>query len=193
MKVGIIIDFVCPYCFVDMEIMWKALGEKLEDMDIVWYPYELAPEPSEQKRVDFAREKYFLEKIKPWAEKEGVKVNFPTIDPVPRTALAFEGIKIAMKYNLEAHFVKNVFESYWLENKNIGDIEVLSEIAEKSRIPKEDFKKSLEIGEFRNEHIKENSEVSDWDFEVVPTFYIDGKQISEFPRTLEEMKKLLNN
>lgn len=190
MKTGIIIDFVCPYCFIDAELLWKALEGKWENMDITWHPYELTPEPFPQKVVDLARKGYFEKNISAWAEKEGIKVNFSTVSPVPRTALAFEGIKIAKKYNLSSQFVKGVFESYWIDNKNIGDIEVLSEIAEKIGIPKEEFKLSLENGEFREEHKKENLEVSEWDFEVVPTFYIDGEQIAEFPRTLGEMKNI---
>ncbi|MGL5099377.1 MAG: DsbA family oxidoreductase, partial [Fusobacteriaceae bacterium] len=150
MKIGIIIDFVCPYCFVDTEIMWKALDEKLEEMEIVWYPYELAPHFYEQKRVDADRE----------------------------------------KYSLESQFVKNVFESYWVRNENIGDIDILSEIAEKTGIPKKEFKNSLQSGEFKEQHRKENDEVSDWDFDVVPTFYIDGEKIPQFPKTLEDMKKM---
>ncbi|MGL5541976.1 MAG: DsbA family oxidoreductase [Fusobacteriaceae bacterium] len=190
MKIGIIIDFVCPYCFVDTEIMWKALGKKVEEMEITWYPYELTPEPSQQKRVDTAREKYFKENIEPWAEKEGVKINFPTIDPIPRTALAFEGIKIAKKYGLESQFVKNVFESYWIRNKNIGDMDVLSDVAEKIGVPKNEFRNSLQSGEFKEQHKEENSKVSDWDFDVVPTFYVDGEKIPQFPKTLEEMKNI---
>lgn len=191
MKIGIIIDFVCPYCFVGTEIMWKVLGADWKNTDIVWYPYELVPEPEEQKRADISKEKSFHRNIGAWAEKEGIRVSFPTVDPVPRTALAFQGVKIAEKYNLASAFVKGVFEGYWIENKNIGDLEVLSEIAEKAGIPKMEFKSSLEKGEFREEHRKENDEVSEWDFDVVPTFYIDGEQIPNFPKTSSEMETML--
>lgn len=27
MKIGIILDFVCPYCFVETELLWKFLGD----------------------------------------------------------------------------------------------------------------------------------------------------------------------
>lgn len=191
MKIGIIIDFVCPYCFVGTEIMWKVLGSDWKNRDIVWYPYELVPEPVEQRTVNLSGESYFKKNIKGWADAEGIKVNFPTVNPVPRTSLAFQGVKIAEKYNLTSAFVKAVFEGYWIENKNIGDFEVLSEIAEKAGIPKDEFKNSLQNGEFKEIHKKENSEVSDWDFEVVPTFYIDGEQIPNFPKTSSEMEIML--
>ncbi|MGL4403547.1 MAG: DsbA family oxidoreductase [Fusobacteriaceae bacterium] len=191
MKIGIIIDFVCPYCFVGTEIMWKVLGEDWRNSDIVWFPYELAPEPTEQKRSSPDREKYFEENILPWAVKEGIKVNFPGIDPIPRTSLAFQGIKIAEKHNLTSQFVKAVFESYWIHNKDIGSVDVLSEIGGNLGIPKDEFQSSLQRGEFKEEHKKQNDEISEWDFEVVPTFYIDGEKIPDFPRTYIEMNKIL--
>ncbi|MGL6119390.1 MAG: DsbA family oxidoreductase [Fusobacteriaceae bacterium] len=190
MKVGIIIDFVCPYCYIATEIMWKTLGDEWEKKEIEWFPFELSPAPEPQGLVTPQRKDSFQKNFIPWANSLEIAMNFPTISPIPRTALVFEGVKFAQSQNLSSQFVRKVFEAYWIENKDISDIEILSTIAENCRLNKELFKISLLQEEFKEIHKKQNSEVSEWDFEVVPTFYIDEIQISEFPRTLENMKKL---
>lgn len=190
MKVGIIIDFVCPYCYVATELMWKVFGE--EKKEIEWLPFELTPAPNPQGNVTPMRKMSFEKNISPWAKELELEMNFPSVSPIPRTALAFEGIKFAEKFSLSSQFVRKVFEAYWIESRDIGDVEVLSEIGEYCGLNKEELKNSLTQGEFREVHKKQNEEVSEWDFEVVPTFYIDGVQIPEFPRTLEGMKKIFS-
>lgn len=189
-KVSIIMDFVCPYCFVAEELMWKVLKENHKDFQIEFLPYELVPEPEELKRVTPEKKEYFLNKIIPWAEKEKIEVNFPTIDPVPRTSMAFEGLYIAKKYGLQCEYIKMVMEAYWINNRDIGKIETLLEIAKELGMNQEKFKVALETGKYKERHREKNSEISQWDFEVVPTFYVNEEQIKEFPRNLEDMKKI---
>ena len=192
MKISIILDFVCPYCFVGEKILEKALKEKNLKPDFRFLPYELSPEPKPQPIVNEANREYFQKNIVNWAKDENIAINFPTISPKPRTSLAFEGIYIAEKYDKGIEYVRAVLEAYWLHNKDIGNVEVLIEIADNLLIPKFEFSDALLSGKFRAVHKKLNDEVSDLDFEVVPTFYINEKQLENFPRTTKEWLEILN-
>ncbi len=191
MKISIILDFVCPYCFVGEKILEKALKEKNLKPEFRFLPYELSPEPKPQPIVNEAGREYFEKNIVNWAKEENIAIKFPTVSPKPRTALAFEGIYTAEKYDKGIEYVRAVLEAYWLHNKDIGNVEVLIEIADNLLIPKFEFADSLLSGKFREAHKKLNAEVSEIDFDVVPTFYIDEKQIPNFPRTTEEWLEIL--
>lgn len=191
MKISIILDFVCPYCFVGEKILEKALKEKNLKPEFRFLPYELSPEPKPQPIVNEAGREYFEKNIVNWAKEENIVIKFPTVSPKPRTALAFEGIYTAEKYDKGIEYVRAVLEAYWLYNKDIGNVEVLIEIADNLLIPKFEFADSLLSGKFREAHKKLNAEVSEIDFDVVPTFYIDEKQIPNFPRTTEEWLEIL--
>ena len=191
MKISIILDFVCPYCFVGEKILEKALKEKNLNPEFRFLPYELSPEPKPQPIVNEASREYFQKNIVNWAKDENININFPTISPKPRTALAFEGIYVAEKYDKGIKYVRAVLEAYWLHNKDIGNVEVLIEIADNLLIPKFEFADALLSGKFKAIHKKLNDEVSDLDFDVVPTFYIDEKQLANFPRTTKEWLEIL--
>lgn len=191
MKISIILDFVCPYCYVGEKILEKALKEKNLKPEFRFFPYELSPEPKPQPIVNEASKEYFEKNIINWAKQENIEVNFPTISPKPRTALAFEGIYIAEKYDKGIEYVRAVLEAYWLHNKDIGNVEILIEIADNLLIPKFEFADALLSGKFKEAHQKLNAEVSEFDFDVVPTFYIDDTQLETFPRTTEKWLELL--
>lgn len=191
MEISIILDFVCPYCYVGEKILEKALREKDLKPDFRFFPYELSPEPNPQPIVTEANKEYFEKNIATWAKEESIPINFPTISPKPRTALAFEGIYVAEKYNKGIEYVRAVLEAYWLHNKDIGNVEVLITIADNLLIPKFEFADDLLSGKFTKAHQKLNAVVSKLDFDVVPTFYINDTQLETFPRTTQKWLELL--
>ncbi|WP_047394560.1 DsbA family protein [Cetobacterium sp. ZOR0034] len=192
MKITIILDFICPYCFVGEKILEKALKEKNITPEFKFLPYELSPEPKPQAVVNEAGKIYFQKNIVEWAESENILINFPTVNPKPRTALAFEGLYTAEKYNKGIEYIREVLDAYWLHNRDIGNINVLTDVAKNLGIPENEFSESLSSGEFKEQHYKLNLEVSDYDFDVVPTFYIDEVQLKNFPRRIEKWLEILN-
>ncbi|MGL4999321.1 DsbA family oxidoreductase [Cetobacterium sp.] len=191
MKIRIILDFICPYCFVGEKLLEKALKNSNSKVEFEFLPYELCPEPNPQTIVNENNKTYFLETVGKWAANEDILITFPTINPKPRTALAFEGLYIAEKYNKGIEYIRAVLDNYWIMNKNIGDIDVLAQIAQSLSIPFEEFHDSLLSRSFKEKHIKLNLEVSEYNFDVVPTFYINEKQLDNFPRTSKEWEAIL--
>ena len=65
------------------------------------------------------------------------------------------------------------------------------EIANNLLIPKFEFADALLSGKYNKAHQELNAEVSELDFDVVPTFYINDTQLETFPRTTEKWLELL--
>ena len=193
MKITMILDFVCPYCYVGEKILQEALKKEHIIPEYRFLPYELVPEPEPQSIVNEASKEYFKKNIEGWAQESGIKINFPTINPKPRTSLAFQGLYTAEKYGKSIEYIRLVLEAYWVDNKDIGNISILTDIAAHLNIPEFEFEQSLISEKFKESHDKLNKEVSEIDFEVVPTFYVDEERILNFPRKVGEWEKYLTN
>ncbi|MGL6114021.1 zinc-ribbon domain-containing protein [Cetobacterium sp. SF1] len=186
MEIKMILDFVCPYCFLGEKILEQGINTTEINVNFKFLPYELAPKTVPQSTVTEATKEYFEKNILTWSKKVNIPINFPTINPKPRTDLAFQGLFYAQEENKALEYVRAILHAYWIENKNIGSIEIISEIAEDINLSKDKMQNILENKIFEKQQEKLNDEVSQFDFEVVPTFYIDEKQLETFPRTVEE-------
>ena len=192
-EISIILDFVCPYCFVSEKILEEVLTKLKIEPTFKFLPYELSPSPDPQTVIGEEKLEYFKKNIEGWAKKENIKINFNSLSPRPRTSLAFEGLYLAEKYGKGIQYIRAILDAYWLNNKDIGSIETLVEISEKNNIPKEEMKEVLISGKYREVHRTLNEKVSDFDFEVVPTFYLNENQIKEFPRDMITWEEVILN
>ena len=193
LEISIILDFVCPYCFVSEKILEEVLTKLKIEPTFKFLPYELSPSPDPQTVIGEEKLEYFKKNIEGWAKKENIKINFNSLSPRPRTSLAFEGLYLAEKYGKGIQYIRAILDAYWLNNKDIGSIETLVEISEKINIPKEEMKEVLISGKYKEAHRTLNEKVSDFDFEVVPTFYLNENQIKEFPRDMITWEEIILN
>lgn len=177
-KVKIYSDYVCPFCFLGKDQFQKAAFGK--DVEVEWLPFELRPRPSEQldpinDPEKLAAWQHFIEpRIKEW----GVNMKLPEVSPHPYTDLAHEGFQFAKAFNKGKEYNDKVYEAFFQEGKDIGNIEILAEIALKAGLDKAKFKKALEDGEYKEKqqaalkHAYEEAKIR-----AVPTFIIGDKRI----------------
>ncbi|MBE2182219.1 MAG: DsbA family protein [Anaerolineae bacterium] len=130
-------DFACPWCYA-AALNLKQLQET-EAVDITWHAYELRPAGSPPITPEYLR--HINEVSKPQFERMmrqeyGIEVNSGPFGINSRVAL------IADKY-AEAQgnhaFHDAVKQGYWLEAKDISQLEVLREIAEGAGLDGEAF------------------------------------------------------
>ena len=116
----------------------------------------------------------------------------PNICPRPYTRLAFEGYFYAKEQGKGEVYGDKVYRAYFIDEKDIGDMELLSDLAAESGLDREDFKQALIDGIYGKEE-KEAVRHSREDLKVksVPTIYIDGKEITLKTYTKTEMTGIL--
>ncbi len=187
-------DYVCPYCLVAKEALKEALIETGAEASITWVPYELTPETRE--RVDTYSDPVRREKYKVLEEpcrKLGLNMKLPPhVVPRPYTRMAFEGWFYACDRDKGEVYNDMMYRSYFMDEKDIGDIDVLVELAGKIGLDKADFRLALEEGRYT---AKEKEAVasarSNYEIHGVPTIYINGVKVSLREFTVEEMIDLL--
>lgn len=187
-------DFVCPYCLVAKEALRQSLEELGMEAEITLQPLELTAEP--EPRVDTChderRKAHYQLLVEPCKEL-GLDMKLPpNICPRPYTRLAFEGYFYAKEQGQGEVYGDKVYRAYFIDEKDIGDMELLSDLAAESGLDREDFKKALIDGIYGKEE-KEAVRHSREDLKVksVPTIYIDGKEITLKTYTKTEMTGIL--
>ena len=116
MEIKMILDFVCPYCFLGEKILEQGINTTEINVNFKFLPYELAPKTVPQSTVTEATKEYFEKNILTWSKKVNIPINFPTINPKPRTDLAFQGLFYAQEENKALEYVRAILHAYWIEN-----------------------------------------------------------------------------
>lgn len=191
LKIRVYSDFVCPFCYIGDSQLKEAIKGK--DVELEWMPFELRPVPVEPLSV---KTSYIQDgwkfSVKPMAERFGVKMTLPDIDPIPRTHLPHEGFQFAKEYGKADEYVDAVFQAYWVHEKDISDINVLGNIAEAIGLNKDAFIEALHNRTYAPthkdalKHAYEEAQVT-----AVPTFFI-GDQKIQGVHTKEQLVQLIN-
>lgn len=189
-------DFVCPYCLVAKEALREALKEMGLEARITLQPLELTEEPAPQVDTchDEDRKAHYQILVEPCKEL-GLDMKLPPeVCPRPYTRLAFEGYFYAQEQGKGEEYGDKVYRAYFTHEKDIGDMEVLSDLAYEAGLDREDFKQALIDGLYGKEE-KEAVRYTRQELKVkvVPTIYINGKQITLETYTKEEMIGILRD
>ena len=135
-KVDIISDAVCPWCFIGKKRLEKSIDNfKSIEFDINWYPFQLNPEMP-QEGVD--RNLYLSSKfggnqrandvynqIEKAGLSSGINFEFKKIDIMPNSLYAHILIEYSKEFNIQNKISDELFKSFFIDGKNIGDILVL--------------------------------------------------------------------
>ncbi|WP_233654766.1 DsbA family protein [Staphylococcus saprophyticus] len=96
-----------------------------------WQTFELRPKPLEQLDPvnDSSKLSLWQQVIYPRITEWGVDMKLPNVSPHPYTDLAHEGFYFAKEHGKANEYNNRVYEAFFQEDKNIREIEVLTELA----------------------------------------------------------------
>lgn len=189
MKILFVSDYVCPYCLVAKEAMAQAEEELGIRPEITWHPFELTVEPAPRVDTyhDETRKAHYQVLVEP-CRSLGLDMKLPpNVVPRPYTRMAFEGFYYAKEQGKEEIYNSLMYRAYFTEELDIGDLDVLCDLAERAGLDRKGYRAALENGTYReelreaNRHAREELHVTH-----VPTILIDGEEISVEQYTKEE-------
>jgi predicted DsbA family dithiol-disulfide isomerase len=140
-KLDIISDPICPWCYIGKTNLDKAL-EQFPDhpFTIEWYPFQLNPDmpAGGMDRRAYLEGKFGGKEnaVKAYApvvehaEKSGAHINFDAIKTTPNTIDAHRLIHWAGIEQRQSFVVDLLFKAYFVDGRDIGDHEVLADIAD---------------------------------------------------------------
>lgn len=196
MEILFISDYVCPYCLVAKEALTRALAMSGIEANILWQPYELTPEPRERVDTyhDERRKAGYRVLVEP-CRQLGLDMKLPPkVIPRPYTRLAYEGYFYACDHGKGEQYNDRVYRAYFIDELDIGTIEVLESIAVSVGLDGADFRAALEQGTYterERETVRYSREVLKP--KGIPTLYIDGREVKLKDYTEAEMIRILND
>ena len=140
-KLDIISDPICPWCYIGKTNLDKALAQFPDHpFTIEWHPFQLNPDMP----VGGMDRRAYLEgkfggkdgAVKAYApvvehaEKSGAHINFDAIRKTPNTIDAHRLIHWAGIEQRQSFVVDLLFKAYFVDGRDIGDHEVLADIAD---------------------------------------------------------------
>ena len=140
-KLDIISDPICPWCYIGKTNLDRAL-EQIGDhpFTIEWHPFQLNPDmPAggmgrrEYLEAKFGGKEGAVRAYAPvveTAEKVGLSIDFEGMKRTPNTIDAHRLIHWAGIEGRQTFVVQRLFEAYFRDARDIGDHEVLADIAD---------------------------------------------------------------
>jgi predicted DsbA family dithiol-disulfide isomerase len=139
-KLDIMSDPICPWCYIGKTHLDKALAEAGDHPFVIeWHPFQLNPD---MPREGMDRRAYLEGKfggkegavrayapVVEHAEKAGLTINFEAMQRTPNTLDAHRLIHWAGIEGKQNDVVDALFQAYFVDAKDIGDHEVLADIA----------------------------------------------------------------
>jgi len=181
LTIEVVSDVVCPWCYIGKRRLEKALallgGEA--QVSVRYLPFQLNPEMpqggmprAEYRKAKFGsveRSRQLDARVAAEGRGEGIEFAFERMARTPNSIAAHRLIDLAQRQGQGQKVVEELFRAYFEEGKDVGDPEVLDEIAKRGGVsgwPQEADAKEVAAleGEMRGLGIS-----------AVPTFIFDRK------------------
>jgi predicted DsbA family dithiol-disulfide isomerase len=153
LTIDIVSDVVCPWCYIGKRKLEAALAlpeaESLPNVLIRWHPFQLNPElpalgvPRQQYLEDKfggpAQAAAIYDRVREAGTAVGLELKLDSIEQQPNTLAAHALMAFAQAGDFNANDVQErLLRAYFVENRFIGDINVLANIAAEAGLNSED-------------------------------------------------------
>jgi predicted DsbA family dithiol-disulfide isomerase len=205
-KIGIVADVVCPWCYIGKRRLEKAMAMTSDrfDFDVEYFPFELNPHIPEQG-VDyrqylcrkFGSEAKFLElsgHVKNVAAQEGLVYNLDLQKISPNTRNAHRLIMLARENDLQAEVAEALFKAYFTGGVDLSNVQNLLQIAAHAGMDRVKAEQLLDSNTGKMEIEMAEKEMHDLGITGVPLFIIEDRlaisgaqPVDAFTKAFEEV------
>lgn len=181
MKIEVVSDVICPWCYIGKRRLEKALGliERNIPVEISWLPFQLNPDMPRGgvARADYRRAKFgsvergrqLDARVAAEGQGEGIAFAFDRMQRTPNTVDAHRLIALAQKQGVGQKVVDSLFKAYFEDAEDIGDPAILQRISSENKIkgwPEDADEKEVAALE---------ASMRGFGIQAVPTFIFDRK------------------
>jgi predicted DsbA family dithiol-disulfide isomerase len=185
-KLDIISDPICPWCYIGKSNLDKALAQIPDHPFIIeWHPFQLNPDmPIEgMDRRDYLEGKFGGKEaaVKAYApvvehaQKAGLTINYEAMTRTPNTLNAHRLIHWAGIEAKQTEAVDALFHAYFVDARDIGNAEVLGDIADNIGMDAAVVQKLLATDNDTDDIKSRDAHSRQMGVTSVPTFIVDNK------------------
>ena len=140
-KLDVMSDPICPWCYIGKAHLDRALTEHPNHPFVIeWHPFQLNPDmpPEGMDRRAYLEGKFGGKEgavrayapVVEHAKAAGLTINFKAMKRTPNTLNAHRLIHWAGIEGRQTAAVSALFKAYFVDARDIGDVEVLADIAD---------------------------------------------------------------
>jgi len=203
MQIDIVSDTVCPWCFIGKRRLARALAMRPDvPVEIFWRPYRLDPTVPREgvdrraymkaKFGDSPRSAAMGEAIRSEGAGEGIDFAFDKIAKTPNTLDSHRLIRWAAGAGVQDAVVERLFKAYFIEGRDIGDAQVLTDVAGEAgmdtALVSELLVKDSDLAAVE----REAGMASQMGISGVPTFIFDSKFMISGAREPEILARIID-
>ena len=176
-RLRIVSDYICPWCYIGLTRVEKLREEF--DVDLEVGAFELRPgiPPEGLPREEVSRGRVYppgyLENLRATAAEAGIEMKRPAL--VPNTHKAHQATEFAKEHGLLWEVHRALFHAYFEEERNIGDINVLCDVAAGIGLDAAELRVALAEGRYAVEVEEQLAWARDVGVTGVPTVIFAGK------------------
>ena len=201
-KLDILSDPICPWCYIGKTNLDRALEQIGEHpFTIEWHPFQLNPDmPAEgMGRRDYLETKFggkdgavrAYAPIVEMAEKVGLSIDFEGMQRTPNTMDAHRLIHWAGIEQRQSFVVQRLFEAYFRDARDIGDHDVLLDIADGCEMDAAVVGKLLKSDADRDDISARDTHSREMGIQSVPTFVIANQHAVPGAQTTDMWLKVI--
>lgn len=185
-KLDILSDPICPWCFIGKAQLERALEARPDHpFAIEWHPFQLNPDmpAGGVDRRAYLEEKFggkeravkIYAQVAQHAEAAGLTINFEAMERTPNTLNAHRLIHWAGIEGAQTPVVSALMRAYFQEGRDIGDRDVLADIADEAGLDAAVIRKLLDTDADLDEIRARDAAAREMGVSAVPTFIVAGK------------------
>ncbi len=182
-RLDIFSDPVCPWCLIGKANLDRALADHPEHpFSIQWHPFQLNPSmPSEGVDKRSYLERAFggaakvdavHDRLREMAHLAGLEMDPDRPKRIPNTLNAHRLIHWAGIEGHQSEVVTQLFAAYWHQGRDIGDLDVLADVAELAGLDRAATLRLLQSDADRDDLIARDQDAREKGVSAVPTFLI---------------------
>lgn len=163
MIIQVFADVICPWCYIGHARLQQALrlhagtaGAMGERINLEWMPFQLNPDmpPGGMDRSYYLHAKFGNSEraratyavVEAAARQDGLPLHLEQIRMTPNTLDAHRLIRWAGLAGLAEAMIERLFEAYFIEGRDIGDLGTLTSLAQDVGIEKRETRSFLLSG-----------------------------------------------
>lgn len=183
-NIKVYLDYICPFCFLTQFTFNEAIKNK--NVKIEYIPFEI---PELNLNMDPFRKSMWNNILESVATGFGHKAEIPDIS-IPKSKLAFEAYYFANEHGKGNEFQDKVYEAFFEKGKDIGRVDVLSEIAGEIGLSANDIKDALRSRRYKEKEEKQLEKGKIDNINRIPTIIIGETKVIGY-KSKEEFEHII--
>jgi predicted DsbA family dithiol-disulfide isomerase len=178
-------DYVCPFCYLGRESLRLYQTERDDPLVIDWRPFDLrshkrGPDGEIDHSVEDGKDDAYFEQAKQnvrrLQEQYDVEMDLDIATDIDSLPAQVAAICVKRHYDYETWlaFDESVFDALWQDGADIGDHDLLVELAESAGIDGQEIADALSDETLRAEVREQFTEAQQAGVTGVPTFVYEG-------------------